>query len=152
MRKHRVFVWALVFGIGIVGILSRGWAGGPGPGGGSSEQPDSYQSKHQQTIRVMAHGYCWLIKNLSDERDYFIPTRTAVELEAFIAAAQVNPDFEITECVDCSDPSKATIMGTVGVDTLNGTAGDDVIFGLEGADTIYGNGGNDVIRAGAAVT
>ena len=111
----------------------------------SSQTPESYKAHRLQTIRVMAHGYCWVIKNLSVDKDYYVPAKTAAELEAFIAAAQGNPDFDLNACFDCSNPAMATIVGTVGADVIWGTAGDDIIFGLEGADTIYGGNGNDVL-------
>ncbi len=43
----------------------------------------------------------------------------------------------------------ATIVGTVGSDTLNGTAGDDVIVGMGGNDTVNAGGGNDLVCTGA---
>ncbi|MBK7764853.1 MAG: hypothetical protein IPI44_01365 [Sulfuritalea sp.] len=43
----------------------------------------------------------------------------------------------------------ATIMGTVGNDTLSGGDGADRLFGGNGNDTLYGNAGNDTLDGGA---
>ena len=42
----------------------------------------------------------------------------------------------------------ATIVGTVGPDTLQGTDGDDVIVAFGGADRVYAGAGNDLICGG----
>lgn len=39
-------------------------------------------------------------------------------------------------------PSRCTIVGTAGDDSLQGTPGDDVICGLAGVDTIWGHEGD----------
>ena len=139
---RRIFIGGVMLCVSglVIGLLCRG---------SSSESPESFNAVRQQTVQVMAHGYCWRVKNLSSTKDYFIPAKTAAELEAFIAAAQNNTDFDIKTCVDCTDVSQATIIGTVGADTIVGTEGDDIIFGLAGADTIDGHNGNDVICGNA---
>jgi len=52
-------------------------------------------------------------------------------------------------CTDIGPkPTAATIVGTMGNDTLTGTPGRDVIAGLGGDDVIDGGGGNDLICGG----
>lgn len=67
-------------------------------------------------------------------------------LVAGSAGAATPPTFA---CTDIGPkPIPATILGTMGNDTLAGTPGRDVIAGLSGDDVIDGGGGNDLICGG----
>ena len=87
---------------------------------------------------------------------YVIPTAAGVlSNTASVTGTNSDPNNannQATESTTVNLPTcnglTATIVGTIGNDTLNGTAGRDIIVGLGGNDVINGLDGNDVICGG----
>lgn len=53
-------------------------------------------------VTVNAHGVCWVVKNSSTVRDYFIPTASSTEWAAFITRVPSISDLSLESCIQCT--------------------------------------------------
>ena len=84
--------------------------------------------------------------NLTPFAGQTVRIRFAVVTSQDFLQAEVD-DVRITTTGSCAGKA-ATIIGTVGNDTLNGTGGRDVVLGLAGNDKIRTGGGRDTVCGG----